>query len=184
MGTGKTYAAMCCAQRVANSQVLSFAAPVKTIARDLFGAITKDRALLQQIGTAMRSIDEDVWVNALLRKIDGNAAAVFVDDLRFENEAIALKKAGFTIVYLVASSEVQRVRLRKKYGEQCALEHDRCKMHASELQGPVRALADIDIYTDYMSSTDMISSLSMAGLLSTHSSSTMSSTDCSSLAKV
>ena len=82
-----------------NIKKLSLAEPVKKIANNLFNMKNKDRHLFQQIRTKMREIDPDVWVDTLLRKINDCDDNV-VDDVRFENEIIKLKQAGFKIFYL------------------------------------------------------------------------------------
>lgn len=174
MGSGKTSMAKAYARYRGDAQILSFATPVKNLARDFFGSITKDRLLLQKIGTSLREIDEDVWVNLLLRGLDENAQCILVDDLRFENEAVALRNAGFTIVYLDVSQGVQEDRLRALYGEKSAAEHRACMGHVSEQQEQVKSMADVVLCTDHMSSTDIISSLSSPCVSSCVSSSGLS----------
>lgn len=49
-------------------KILSFAGKIKDIARELFDMKTKDRKLLQQIGSHMREIDYDVFVKYLIRQ--------------------------------------------------------------------------------------------------------------------
>ena len=73
----------------------------------------KPRELLQNLGAHMRKFDEDYWVNVLLSKI-ADYNVVYVDtgkavitDVRFPNEAEALKKEGFKIIR-VASPEKDR----------------------------------------------------------------------------
>ena len=93
----------------------SLAAPVKHIGKWLFGNETKDRKLLQQIGMKMREIDEDVWLDYLIR--DTKSEGLFVvDDVRFINEAKQLKEQGWVLVKLDITPELQRDRLKKTYG--------------------------------------------------------------------
>lgn len=80
----------------------SIARPVKDIARQIFGMRGKNRKLLQEIGTKMREIDLDVWINYCLHYIEAYCPhPVVIDDCRFLNEAGKLKAAGFKIVRVV-----------------------------------------------------------------------------------
>lgn len=80
----------------------SFAAKLKEICNEMFPSIlalpkAEHRWLLQKVGTEwFRSVDSDVWVNYLIRNVGGEN--VLVDDVRFKNEADALRAAGFLIV--------------------------------------------------------------------------------------
>ena len=94
---------------------LSFAGKIKILARELFGMETKDRHLLQQIGTKMREIRSSVWIDYLLAEAEDKSFVV-VDDVRYPDELQALRSAGFTIVYLEVDPEVQRQRLQQTYG--------------------------------------------------------------------
>lgn len=79
----------------------SFADAVKEIATEIFGMEDKDRGLLQAIGTKMREIDVDVWVQYTMNKIEAeDHPNVVIDDCRFLNEAERLKDYGFTIIGL------------------------------------------------------------------------------------
>ena len=72
MGAGKSTWAKIYARAHPGTSIMSLASPVKQIANEYFGMRAKDRALLQRTATALRSIDEDVWINALMRRIDDN----------------------------------------------------------------------------------------------------------------
>lgn len=56
----------------------------------------------------------DIWVDALLREVDalGTDAPIFVDDLRFANEALALVQAGFTCITVACGNEERSNRLQ------------------------------------------------------------------------
>lgn len=61
----------------------------------------KDVKFLQWIGTEWaRSIDENVWVNALMNKLPDNQNC-FIADLRFRNELTELRRAGYKCVRIV-----------------------------------------------------------------------------------
>jgi hypothetical protein len=114
--------------------ILSFAAKIKEIARDLFDMNFKDRQLLQHIGSKMREIDPDVFSKYLIRQSKKHEF-VLVDDARYPNELTYLKKNGFTLVKLVISPQLQRKRIEKLYGDQS-------QEHLSRLDHPSEILQD------------------------------------------
>lgn len=87
---------------------MSFAEPIRNLAKELFGwdgdkqlyelpdgsmDITKGRGLLITVGAKMREILPSVWVDFVIRQIEHGPNGVYViDDLRFKNEADALRK--------------------------------------------------------------------------------------------
>ena len=93
-------------------QKISLAAKVKSIGKDLFGMVHKDRRLLQQIGMKMREIREDVWIDYL---INHEGSLLIVDDVRFINEAEKLKAAGWTIIRINIDEDLQKQRLQITY---------------------------------------------------------------------
>lgn len=57
------------------------------------------RRTLQRLGTEVgRTIDPDVWVRLALERIAAASGPVVVTDVRFENEANAIKRAGGALV--------------------------------------------------------------------------------------
>jgi len=81
--------------------LMSFADPIKRIAKESFGwdgqKDEKGRRLLQVIGTeAGREYSSDIWIDALLKRADGlgDECLVCVDDVRFDNEAEAIRECG------------------------------------------------------------------------------------------
>lgn len=59
------------------------------------------RRTLQHFGQGIRDLDEDFWLNLVLRKVDGAARLnipVVVSDVRYGNEAFELRERGFTLV--------------------------------------------------------------------------------------
>ena len=171
MAAGKTSVATAIAERYSDSQILSFASPVKEIALNIFGMKQKNRRLLQDIGTAYRRRDRDIWVNVLLSRIDEGKEVVIVDDVRYENELIALKSKGFKIIWLETSQKERIRRLKEKYGVECD-EHIIGLRHSSERHDQIRVLADEVYNTDQMSSTSIAVSVcsSLAGARSSWSS--------------
>ena len=79
----------------------SFAKPIYDIAKEYFGMEGKNRTLLQQIGTKMREIDKNVWVNYLTKHLDNFKYSVVIDDCRFKNEYTTLKYKNFVIIKII-----------------------------------------------------------------------------------
>jgi len=79
----------------------SFATPLKVAVVDLFG-ISKltNRRLLQSVGTALRSVDPYVFVNKAISKIKQTnpETPIVIDDVRFKNEAEALRNLNFLLI--------------------------------------------------------------------------------------
>ena len=75
------------------------------------------RAWLQFIGTdCMRSVLPDIWIQALLRNIEGSPLVV-VDDVRFINEASSLRVKGFKVARIETADEVRLERIGRMYPE-------------------------------------------------------------------
>ncbi len=90
----------------------SFAAKIYELAYDIFGMKHKNRQLLQQIGTKFREIDDKVWINYIINKHVNN---IIIDDVRYQNEINALKDAGYILIKLSISRELQVRRLKELY---------------------------------------------------------------------
>ncbi|MBT2412647.1 hypothetical protein J7I94_19125 [Streptomyces sp. ISL-12] len=61
------------------------------------------RRFLQELGAAVRDIDEDFWLRAAMKKVqEANEAGVpvVITDVRYRNEADSLRRAGFHLVYI------------------------------------------------------------------------------------
>ena len=115
-----------------NMKKLAFADKLKEIAVDLFDMKEKDRKLLQQIGTAMRGINENVFMNYLIKQ-SKKYKYVCVEDGRFKNEIQALKKNRFILVKLEISKELQLKRIKNTYPDTYKNHLDRLT-HYSETQ--------------------------------------------------
>jgi len=89
----------------------SFAAKLKAICTEMFPdkmmqPKAEYRKLLQMVGTEwFRSVDSEVWVKYLIRHVSGEN--VIVDDVRFKNEADALREAGFLVVRVERDEELR-----------------------------------------------------------------------------
>lgn len=119
-GSGKTTHARLL-QKAYGGDVLSFATPLKKTCSNLWGASLDDeefsRRAHQEIGVAVRHVDVQTWVRLLIAKVPSNRNC-FVDDLRFANEAAALRSRGFLIIRLVASDSVLAERRPHMTAEQ------------------------------------------------------------------
>jgi dephospho-CoA kinase len=130
MCSGKTYVSCVLSRRCALKK-FAFADKVKEIAVDLFGMEKKDRKLLQQIGQSMRDIDENVWINYLIKSTK-NKDRIIIDDIRYPNELETLKKNGFTIIKLVIDDKTQEERIMSTYPEMYE-QHLNNRNHKSEI---------------------------------------------------
>lgn len=65
--------------------------------------IPEVRRILQELGAAVRAIDEDFWLRAAMKKVvEANDAGVpvVITDVRYPNEAASLRRSGFHLVYI------------------------------------------------------------------------------------
>ena len=148
MASGKTTTAKIFKQYYPQLEYMSFADPIRQIARDVFNMFDKDRELFQSIGSKMREIDSDVWVNYTVRK-SRQYLDIIIDDVRYLNEIQALKREGFTIIYLAVTLVVQRSRLLAHYLEDASQHLERLN-HESEQADQLSYLADHTIQADTM----------------------------------
>lgn len=98
-GSGKTYAATWFRFRTGKGSVWSFAAEIKAIAKSMGWDGVKDdrgRKLLQDIGSAGRAYDPWTWVQKM-----PTDQPIIIDDVRFLNEAEAIKAAGGIVVRII-----------------------------------------------------------------------------------
>jgi len=97
-----------------NFNRMSFAYPLKKIAKEYYGMEDKDRELLQDLAIKMKEIDNNVFVNYLIKNMNKEDNIV-IDDLRFENELLELKKHNFIIIKLNIDKKNQMNRYLKLY---------------------------------------------------------------------
>lgn len=142
MGSGKTTAAEVLSRQLGYHSI-HFAGLLKEIAATLWGPSAQtDRRKLQELGVAVRLIEPDTWVDALMRReVDRPQRdyPVVVDDCRFENEYWALAGRGFRFLRVEAAEDVRVNRLLaiRKLEDKAQL------LHESET-----GLDDIDIRAD------------------------------------
>jgi len=121
-GAGKSYGAKYLIEKY-KYQVAKFAYPVYMIAEKYFGMTSKDRKLLQVIGTdaARDHINSEIWVNRFqedmriikitTQKLNLPIPKFVMDDCRFPNEHRILTKLGFVGIYLNVPDEIREKRL-------------------------------------------------------------------------
>ena len=106
---------------------VSFATPLKAVARELWGAdAATDRHKLQALGPAIRAIDPGTFPDLAIAAIGDDPRACWaVDDCRFENEAAVLEAIGFTTVRLTVPRDAQITRLTRngKFQTEEQLDH-------------------------------------------------------------
>lgn len=113
--------------------ILPFASELKRIARDEFGwdgeKDDKGRRLLQVIGTECgRHYNSDIWINKFIQAAKRcGKDVVIADDMRFENEAAAIRDMGGVLGVVVGRS-FDKPSLFRKLLRLVGLE----RIHASE----------------------------------------------------
>lgn len=130
MCSGKSTLAQILLEQDSRFRIFSFGLKVKQVAKDLFDMKEKDRSLLVSIGTKMREIDPDVWINYILKQTKDHTHCI-VDDLRYQNEYEALSKAGFKIIQLQLDPTIQEERIKLCYPNNYA-DHLKNRDHLSE----------------------------------------------------
>ena len=131
MCSGKSTLAKMICEIDSRYKIYSFGKKVKHVASDLFDMdpLHKDRTLLTSIGTKMRDIDPDVWVNYVIKNSRSNS--LYYRHLRYQNEYDALVKHGWSVIQLLIRLEVQEYRLRLFYPDTFE-DHLRNREHESE----------------------------------------------------
>lgn len=123
---------------------ISFADELKRICKELFPEQFKNgnkpREILQNVGQCMRSIDYDVWVKALDRKIkhyDGKN--LVITDVRYPNEVDYLRNNGFIIVQIIVyrSIIVGRCKATDPNFNPAQLDHESESMASSYIVGDI-----------------------------------------------
>lgn len=98
---------------------IAFADRLKKLARELFFIEGKDgpaRKIYQELGSALRSINEDVWISPVLQRIAEFPNRPWViDDVRYPNEYRALEEAGFLMVRVMAYEFIRQERIQTLY---------------------------------------------------------------------
>jgi dephospho-CoA kinase len=123
MASGKTFLAKHLVDDYGFTK-LAFADKLKQVAKELFHVEGKDgkaREIYQQLGEGLRRIDDNVWVNAILDKIDtlatlyGEDVPIVIDDVRYKNELTALRAKGFVLIKVTTSEIIRLQRVFSLY---------------------------------------------------------------------
>jgi len=102
-------------------QPFAFGDELKRTFHELFPNVKREpkpREMYQRYGTLMREIDENVWLDATMRKVDRYVGAkccnarVLVEDCRQFNEYERLKAEGFVLIRITAPDHVRIARAR------------------------------------------------------------------------
>lgn len=117
IGSGKTTLATLIAKNN-GLEKKSFAESLKSFANKYLkvevNGPKKDRKSLIEIGLFFRKFNEDVFIDMTVNENDDN---IIIDDLRFKNEAVKLKKRGFFLIRLNIDRETQVKRIKMTYPE-------------------------------------------------------------------
>lgn len=96
-----------------NYKIYSFGQKIKDLAKELFdmGDI-KDRSLLINIANSMKNINQNVWINYILKQCSDKENCI-IDDLRFENELNVLKNSDewyFIVLHVPREERIKRIK--------------------------------------------------------------------------
>ena len=136
MASGKTTLVNDLMNKYSFTKKYSFAQAVKDFARFVYDIPEdyKDRVKFQKIGDGAREyISPDVWIDAVVnqaKKAPINEKQ-FLDDARYENEVIRLKKEGWLVVLIDVDDELQIDRLKRTYPNDWEVHVD-ARNHPSE----------------------------------------------------
>jgi len=113
-------------------KIFSFGNKIKVLANELFDMDlkNKDRSLMIAIGSKMREINPDVWVNYIIKETKDEEFCI-IDDLRFQNELDILEKNDWKIISLNISEELQTERIKNLYKDNYD-DHLKNRNHLSE----------------------------------------------------
>jgi len=121
----------------------------------------KSRQLWQKIGAFMRSIDENAWVNYLIKNYHTNYDEfdyVVVSDIRYPNEAKAVLDEGGIVIVLHVDDDVRRKRIEKrdkiKFSDE---EWKEINQHESEIN--VDLIGKMDVKHIYITPNDDINAV-------------------------
>ena len=115
----------------------SLARPVKDFAHFLFDIPQgfKDREKFQKVGDgARKTLYADIWIDVLKGRVaEAESNFAVVDDVRYQNEVVKLKSAGWVLVKIDISDDLQIERLKKTYPDN-GESHADSRNHPSEAE--------------------------------------------------
>ena len=96
-----------------NYKIYSFGQKIKDLAKELFdmGDI-KNRSLLINIANKMKDINQNVWINYILKQCKDKENCI-IDDLRFDNELNVLKNSEdwhFIVLHVPKEERIKRIK--------------------------------------------------------------------------
>ena len=113
-GSGKSEIAKYLVENYGYKEIV-LAEPIYEIAEKYFNMEIKDRELLQDIGQKLREIDENIWVNYLIKSLDENQLYA-LSDVRQSNEYDAFFEEGFIPIKVYADLDKRINRIEKRDG--------------------------------------------------------------------
>lgn len=135
MGSGKTTLANSILENHLLFQRRSLAEGVKKFARFVYDIPEgkKDRILFQKVGDGARNeLYEDVWITTMLNTCKRDDYIV-VDDVRYYNEVLKLKKQGWKIIKINIDNQLQEERIKNTYPDDWEI-HLNSRGHNSEIE--------------------------------------------------
>ncbi len=97
---------------------LSFAAKLKEIAAEMFPVLwmVDKRRMLQNLGMAFREIEENCWVDYLVRQVH-KYPKIVITDCRYGNEYDTCLNSGFIPVKINCDDRIRAERIFKRDGQ-------------------------------------------------------------------
>ena len=118
MCSGKTTIANLIYSLKPEYNIYSFGKKIKDLAKELFNMDeVKDRSLLINIANKMKDINQNVWIDYVMKKCNNDNNCI-IDDLRFENELNVLKndtENDWHFIVLQVPKELRIKRIMKLY---------------------------------------------------------------------
>ena len=118
MCSGKTTIANLICSLKPEYNIYSFGKKIKDLAKELFVmSELKDRSLLINIANKMKDINQNVWIDYIMKKCKNDNNCI-IDDLRFENELNVLKndtENDWHFIVLQVPKELRIKRIMKLY---------------------------------------------------------------------
>ena len=136
MASGKSHASALLKKKIGNASIKSFSSKIKELARK--NILFANREGYQLVGEIGRTIDPQAWIHILVKELNQmeEDANIIIDDIRYENELIALHSLGFQIVYMKTPWHIRLKRIKERYHDDppCLGDVVQWVTHESELQ--------------------------------------------------
>ena len=113
MCSGKTSIANLICYFKPEYKIYSFGKKIKDLAKELFNMDkVKDRSLLINIANKMKDINQNVWIDYVMKQCS-NESNCIIDDLRFENELNVLKNDTDNNWHFIVSKVTKEIRIER-----------------------------------------------------------------------